>query len=308
MKKILFIIIGIFAVPLITFSHSGGTDSFGGHYCWTNCYSQGYYYGEYHFHNNNIFASSCFLPYHSGCSSQRAVDSVESQCSLQNMLNSIQGGGGTGLAHSSTEDLCYELLDKCKVEFDDYNRKWNEYYQCIDNEKAEQTQELLNESELITIGNNTLFCPLSVPNSHYNESLDSCICNEGYKRYYGKCVWGESHCTDLYGQYSIFKDGDCTCMDKYGFDLNKTKCELGDYYKNKSKLLVNNPLNLQSDWLVKSLKHAEVFSVDKNLCFHWVINEEVAEKHFGITWNYEGNIKEYENLSKHGYKFCNKLE
>ena len=32
-------------------AHPGGTDSDGGHHCWTDCGSHGYEDGEYHFHD-----------------------------------------------------------------------------------------------------------------------------------------------------------------------------------------------------------------------------------------------------------------
>ena len=38
-------------IPSIGLAHSGGTDSDGGHHCWTDCESYGYGYGEYHFHD-----------------------------------------------------------------------------------------------------------------------------------------------------------------------------------------------------------------------------------------------------------------
>jgi len=38
-------------LPFLTFAHPGGTDSLGGHYCWTDCEEWGLHYGEYHFHD-----------------------------------------------------------------------------------------------------------------------------------------------------------------------------------------------------------------------------------------------------------------
>ena len=42
----------LLCLPANGLGHSGGTDSSGGHHCWTNCSSYGYVYGEYHFHNS----------------------------------------------------------------------------------------------------------------------------------------------------------------------------------------------------------------------------------------------------------------
>jgi hypothetical protein len=44
-------------------AHSGGTDSNGGHYCWTNCAASGLLYGQYHFHGGSTYvAPSPSLP------------------------------------------------------------------------------------------------------------------------------------------------------------------------------------------------------------------------------------------------------
>ena len=69
-----------------------------------------------------------------------------------------------------------------------------------------------------------------------------------------------------------------------------------------------NLLNLRTNWLVKNREFVEVFWVDSDLCLHWIINEKIAEKNFGHTWNYEGNIQEFNTMSEYGYEFCDKLD
>lgn len=49
-KVIIIILISIFIFPIYIAAHSGGTDSNGGHHCWTDCENYGYDYGEYHYH------------------------------------------------------------------------------------------------------------------------------------------------------------------------------------------------------------------------------------------------------------------
>ena len=68
-----------------------------------------------------------------------------------------------------------------------------------------------------------------------------------------------------------------------------------------------NPLGLRSNWLIKNNKFVEVFWVNDDKCLVWITNEQSAEKNFGITWNYEGTIKEFDNIPL-GYKFCGQLE
>jgi hypothetical protein len=69
-----------------------------------------------------------------------------------------------------------------------------------------------------------------------------------------------------------------------------------------SVLLISS--NLKSGQLIKNKLYAEVFSVDDNLCLHWIINEKTAIKYFGKSWN--KNIKDYDQIS--GYKFCDNLK
>jgi len=70
----------------------------------------------------------------------------------------------------------------------------------------------------------------------------------------------------------------------------------------------SNPLNLHVNWLIKNKEFVEIFYVDENLCLHWIINEQAAEKHFGVTWNYEGNIKEFDEVPGEYYNFCDNLD
>lgn len=42
-------IFAVILIPLSVFAHPGGTDSYGGHYCRTNCESWGLQTGEYHY-------------------------------------------------------------------------------------------------------------------------------------------------------------------------------------------------------------------------------------------------------------------
>lgn len=70
----------------------------------------------------------------------------------------------------------------------------------------------------------------------------------------------------------------------------------------------SNRLDFRVNWLVKNKKFAEVFWADSDMCLHWIINEEIAERNFGVTWNYKGTIKEFESVSEYGYKFCDNLE
>lgn len=75
-----------------------------------------------------------------------------------------------------------------------------------------------------------------------------------------------------------------------------------------NRLPSSNPSStsdLQPGWLVKNNKFAEVFYVGSDYKLHWIINEEVAAKHFGSTWNQQ--IKEYNDLSTLGLKFGDNL-
>lgn len=56
MSKFAIIILIIFLIPLISFAHSGRTDSAGCHTCRTNCPSYGLSYGEYHCHTPKTYS------------------------------------------------------------------------------------------------------------------------------------------------------------------------------------------------------------------------------------------------------------
>ena len=55
MTRILTIIALLFATPAL--GHSGGTDSSGGHRCYTNCNDYSLSYGEYHYHGGRSSSS-----------------------------------------------------------------------------------------------------------------------------------------------------------------------------------------------------------------------------------------------------------
>jgi len=58
---------------------------------------------------------------------------------------------------------------------------------------------------------------------------------------------------------------------------------------------------LEPGWLIKNKKFAEVFYVESDLSLRWVINEDVAIKHFGQDWNKD--IKEFDDLGALGLRF-----
>jgi hypothetical protein len=56
LMAIAFVALGV-AFCGVAGAHSGGTDSNGGHYCWTNCASEGEFYGQYHFHGGSGYVA-----------------------------------------------------------------------------------------------------------------------------------------------------------------------------------------------------------------------------------------------------------
>ncbi|MBU1164401.1 peptidoglycan DD-metalloendopeptidase family protein [Patescibacteria group bacterium] len=63
---------------------------------------------------------------------------------------------------------------------------------------------------------------------------------------------------------------------------------------------------LQPGLLVKNKKTVEVFYVDENMELRWIINEQVAEKHFGPTWNQI--IKEVDDINEFGLAYGPNLQ
>lgn len=110
---------------------------------------------------------------------------------------------------------------------------------------------------------------------YYDEATKSCKCSSGAKMINGECI----------KEQTIISPGQV----------------LGSSYSE------SNPLGLQSGWLIKNKEFVEVFSVDENLCLHWIINEDAAERFYGPTWNHYGVIKEFDNIPL-GYKFCENID
>jgi len=160
-------------------------------------------------------------------------------------------------------------------------------------------------------------------NSKYNSTFNRCECDYGYKYNGNACVAEDDYSTNYdYLYYLLNKNASISCPDNStkgsddkcycdsGYQVNSTKD--GCVISNDGTALgvsysENNPLGLQVGWLIKNKKFVEVFSVDNDLCLHWIINEKVAEKNFGKTWNNYGNIKEFDNIPS-GYKFCDNLK
>ncbi|MDX9893666.1 MAG: hypothetical protein RB292_04640 [Patescibacteria group bacterium] len=66
-----------------------------------------------------------------------------------------------------------------------------------------------------------------------------------------------------------------------------------------------NHSSITPGMLVKNKKYAEVFYVDANRQLRWIINEQVANHHFGANWNQQ--IVEFDDLSTGGFQFGQQL-
>jgi len=86
-------------VPSITSAHSGGTDSNGGHHCWTNCGYYGYEYGEYHYHNggyDDSYDSYDYVDYEKQLRQQYLADAVAEGNYLLSLLNNFNAAISSG--------------------------------------------------------------------------------------------------------------------------------------------------------------------------------------------------------------------
>lgn len=102
MKKTLFFIVITLGLSLGfsggIFAHPGNTDLGGGHYCWTNCASWGYSYGEYHYHNVSEAACLAWIP--TAKETKKKLDLMMTNIFMQQIspnLGSIPGFSGMTL-------------------------------------------------------------------------------------------------------------------------------------------------------------------------------------------------------------------
>lgn len=287
-------------------------------------------------------ASSCFIPIHFGCISQDDADYKNSECGrLKTIL--IRNSSDYSSTNQALLNACYAEVEQCQKEVDDYTIKSNNYYQCFEAERLEDQkilEDFIQERENLLQSS----CPA---HSSYNLVIDECECSYGYIDDDSECIFGRKYCDKYYGKDYRFENSTYTCIhdpesakinrgtecvNQFGkhafYNANDLSCLCYQPYlmtddgciEQKQVVIPNNhgqvlgtsypednPLNLESGWLIKNREFVEVFSVDENLCLHWIINEEIAEKNFGVTWNHEGNIKEFDKIPS-GYEFCENLK
>ena len=83
-------------------------------------------------------------------------------------------------------------------------------------------------------------------------------------------------------------------------------CFLATFMAGQVLAQTNSVADIQTGWLVKNKKYAEVFYVDANKMLRWINNEATAKKQFGVGW--QKLIKEYDDLSTAGLKFGNMIK
>jgi len=147
---------------------------------------------------------------------------------------------------------------------------------------------------------------------YYNTTLGTCKYSEEAGEIYNK-----QYCLDRYGRHAVYHKPSLSCRCYERYEIIDDECverqQLVISPDEAARILgasysVDNPLELESGWLIKNKEFVETFYVDGNLCLHWVVNEQAAEKHFGAAWNYEGNIKEFDEVPGEHYNFCDNLD
>ncbi len=237
--------------------------------------------------------SFCFTPFMTSCIDEDDYQNKEGQCASQRAIDARAGLLGSPRASGAQ---CQTELAQCRQQINDYKTGWDNYYKCKDDEwKEKQNKQTELSQNQFCWSNYGAF-------SFFEKETNRCACQDNFvvDPKNNHCVMGLIFCLEYSNGSDTFDEKTDTCVKKEITPIPANNNVLGEKTS-------TNPLFLQNGWLIKNKKYAEVFSVDNNLCLHWIINEKVALKNFGITWNYEGNIKEFDAIPG-GYKFCDALK
>lgn len=130
--------------------------------------------------------------------------------------------------------ICQNMLDQCRGQINDYsmqlgeyNRKEQEYKQCLESwqkNKIESIADKAVEAEILRVQNN-LFKLESICKDNYgvfslyNSQINTCECRKNYWLFNGKCEMGWIMCINLLGSNvaapTLKEELECSCIDGY---------------------------------------------------------------------------------------------
>lgn len=207
----------IFTNPARVSAHSGNTDAYGGHTCYTNCPSYGLYYGEYHYHNSGYnysdpYGSYNYTPSTPSCPSNSYYDSLSGNCRC--LTGYVVGTNFLG------EEACVTADSWCE---DKYGLHAG-YDSLSDTCDCDYGYQMYGGSCVSDYS----YCQQKYGfNASYDFLEDACVCNDGY-------FWNGYSCEYDSSSYSGFSslscpensylatDGSCYC------DLGYTTNSLND--------------------------------------------------------------------------------
>lgn len=231
---------GVFIFSVSTLAHSGGTDSYGCHTCYTNCSSWGLSYGEYHCHQSKgllqpedpitcSFGTGCdYAPEYEypsynypsysypsipDCPSMSSYDSLSGSCKC------YSGYVASGSKCISADQYCRDMLG------------WNAQYDILTDGCECSYGYIISGGRCVD--GDTICHNKYGYNSSYDSLSKSCECDYGYV--FGandQCVSRDNNCQDLYGynaEYNILKNT-CACKSGYVFDSSGNNCIDGNSY------------------------------------------------------------------------------
>jgi hypothetical protein len=257
MKKFIFIVaslvISFFAWDIAS-AHPGGTDSSGGHHCWTNCAKWGLSYGQYHYHNGGsgytykyntytpppapscpIFSSYDSLTGDCKCNSGYRVDKGifgDDQCVSELTYCTNHFGYGAKSNYLTGECECKSGYSfngsRCEFDLSGYTYTppsidWSKYNSPTYNDTASSDTNITCKKKH---GNG----------ARYNSTSDSCECKKGYVlNDNDQCEEGQLWCQREYGggkkDRVLYSKDDETCYScGEGMRITKDKkCESVNY-------------------------------------------------------------------------------
>lgn len=206
--KYLYVALLALFIPMAVSAHSGNTDIYGCHTCYTNCYSYGLTYGQYHCHTPKPYA-----PPVPTCPSMSSYNSLTGSCKCFS--------GYVVDTDFLGREVCVSADSKCT---DDYG--YGAQYDSLSKSCECRYGYVMSGSKCVS---ESQYCTGLIGfMSRYNSLTDKCECMAGYQYDGLSCVYKSSY----YGSYSGYSADSTSCpLNSHTSLTDSTKCTCDTGYE-----------------------------------------------------------------------------